>query len=556
MAKIRFTLDPSKSDAELAKAILEIARENFDLDEEEEEVAKHGGPGPHPGTGTEQTVHGSGGGGASLEQRLWEAEDEASRKEQMWLEDQAANGLADEDYYEWSKDYDLNQGYRGRDNWVDMAQVSEDNWRQKVELPERPGIDDNTEAVKLAEKKWYESYQAEADVSPVMRKVAAETGGTLEGSEYRIKTERSLRRKIVQDAHELGISLDEAAANVRDGLRYTVSWEADDQFFPKADKLLDSLKSEGWEIYDHKNKNFFAPGDHYDGVNLQLTDGTSFFEVQLHTPGSLQLKERSHELLDQLRLDLPEEKREEITEEMYDLWNSSTDHRPPGHETWGTRSNINVGKAAILKAGVDYYIYTADGETPLALFRATGARIERFESGSWVESSYTLPDLQGLGGSADFERVADSAALKLIVDLPKKKEPTDFSTDIKVAKSDDYKNLVFGWASVAFSEDGTQILDHQGHAIDIEDLEDAAYNFTVKGYGTGDMHQSENFGELVESIVLTQEKAELMGIPPGTTPQGWWVGFRVPPEYHEQVRTGKRTMFSIEGTAKLEPYSD
>lgn len=135
-----------------------------------------------------------------------------------------------------------------------------------------------------------------------------------------------------------------------------------------------------------------------------------------------------------------------------------------------------------------------------------------------------------------------------------KRVSKDFSAPVEIAKKDDYKNLVFGWASVAFSPDGTQILDKQGHAIDIEDLEDAAYNFTVNKYGSGDMHKSEDFGELVESMVFTDEKIELLGLPTNTIPQGWWVGFRVPPEEHEKVRVGDRTMFSIEGTAKLEPY--
>lgn len=130
----------------------------------------------------------------------------------------------------------------------------------------------------------------------------------------------------------------------------------------------------------------------------------------------------------------------------------------------------------------------------------------------------------------------------------------DFSAPVEVAKADEYKNLVFGWASVAFSKDGTQILDRQGHAIDVEDLEEAAYNFTLHSYGSGDMHKSEGFGELVESMVFTDEKLELLGLEKGSVPQAWWVGFKVPPEYHQQVREGKRTMFSIEGTAKLEPY--
>ena len=79
----------------------------------------------------------------------------------------------------------------------------------------------------------------------------------------------------------------------------------------------------------------------------------------------------------------------------------------------------------------------------------------------------------------------------------------------------------------------------------------------VKSYGSGDMHKSENFGHLVESMVFTKEKAELLGIPAGTIPEAaWWVGFKVPPDEHKRVRDGDRTMFSIEGSAKLQPLDD
>jgi hypothetical protein len=128
-----------------------------------------------------------------------------------------------------------------------------------------------------------------------------------------------------------------------------------------------------------------------------------------------------------------------------------------------------------------------------------------------------------------------------------------FEATIDIAKIDRYKNQVFGWASVALSADGTQVVDRQGDTIDINDLEDAAYKFVVKSFGTGDMHRSEGFGNLIESVVYTPEKVEAMGLKPGSLPSAWWVGFQVPPEYHEMVRSGKRKMFSIQGTAKRHP---
>lgn len=130
-----------------------------------------------------------------------------------------------------------------------------------------------------------------------------------------------------------------------------------------------------------------------------------------------------------------------------------------------------------------------------------------------------------------------------------------FAPTINVVDAENPQNLVFGWANVAYTADGTQLLDNQGHMIDIEDLEHMAYNFTVKYRQSGDMHKSDAFGELVESMVFTPEKLEALGIPDASLPTAWWVGFRLPPEHAEAVRSGKRTMFSIEGTARLEPVS-
>ena len=42
-----------------------------------------------------------------------------------------------------------------------------------------------------------------------------------------------------------------------------------------------------------------------------------------------------------------------------------------------------------------------------------------------------------------------------------------------------------------------------------------------------------------------------LGIPDGTIPEGWWVGFRVSdPDVWEKVKDGTYKMFSIEGTGE------
>jgi len=125
-----------------------------------------------------------------------------------------------------------------------------------------------------------------------------------------------------------------------------------------------------------------------------------------------------------------------------------------------------------------------------------------------------------------------------------------FTAPIEIAKSDSRKNLVFGWANVTIN-DGNQVVDHQGHMIDVDDLESAAYNFAVKYRKTGDSHAGEGFGDLVESLVVTEDKIEKGGFPEEMLGK-WWVGFKVPDEDWDRVERGERSMFSIQGRAQLE----
>lgn len=128
-----------------------------------------------------------------------------------------------------------------------------------------------------------------------------------------------------------------------------------------------------------------------------------------------------------------------------------------------------------------------------------------------------------------------------------------FAPRVEISKTEADKNLVFGWASVAFTKDGRQLDDLQGHSIDLDDLEDAAYNFVINYRKTGEMHFGEDMGEMVESVVFTPEKLNQLGLEPDAVPLGWWVGFRVPPSVFAKVKSGVYKMFSIQGKATLEP---
>ena len=142
---------------------------------------------------------------------------------------------------------------------------------------------------------------------------------------------------------------------------------------------------------------------------------------------------------------------------------------------------------------------------------------------------------------------------------PQKKEPASnvIKGRFKIAKSDDDKHLAFVWANVAIRADGEEIEDWQEDIIEPEELENAAYQYVLLYREGGEMHERGGAAVLVESVVFTEEKMQAMGIPAGTLPIGWWIGFKVTDEdVWEKVKDGTYPMFSIEGEAERVEVED
>ena len=119
-----------------------------------------------------------------------------------------------------------------------------------------------------------------------------------------------------------------------------------------------------------------------------------------------------------------------------------------------------------------------------------------------------------------------------------------------ITKTDDDKRLVFGWANVAIRKNGEQIKDWQNDMIDPEDLEEAVYKYVLNFRNAGEEHipTLRKKGRLVESVMFTEEKLKAMGIPLGTVPLGWWIGFYVDDDAAwEKIKSGHYKMFSVEG---------
>jgi len=124
-----------------------------------------------------------------------------------------------------------------------------------------------------------------------------------------------------------------------------------------------------------------------------------------------------------------------------------------------------------------------------------------------------------------------------------------------IAKIEPEQRRFYGWAYVAKTADGQQVVDHSGDRIDTPEamasLEDAFHRY-VRDSGSGD-DQHELFGasKLVEAVAITKSKAELMGFH-GPVQEGLWVGFEAMPSpagdaLWERVKSGERSMLSIVG---------
>ena len=130
----------------------------------------------------------------------------------------------------------------------------------------------------------------------------------------------------------------------------------------------------------------------------------------------------------------------------------------------------------------------------------------------------------------------------------------------EIKKVDDERRLVFGWASIVDPQkfEKKLMVDLQGDAIALDDLETSVYAYMIDSRAADEMHQRDATAtKCVESIVFTPEKIEKLGLAPDALPLGWWVGFHVEDDaVWKGVKEGRYEMFSIRGVGTREPLSD
>jgi hypothetical protein len=153
----------------------------------------------------------------------------------------------------------------------------------------------------LADRELAARREAEPTITAMMKRLESQLEyGELAGLDNALKSEDRFKEKLaVQIARRPELPADRLAAEIHDGIRYTIVFD-DERYAAGVSAACGRLEREGYELLVR------APrwGDElYRGVNSRWADPAGqVFEVQFHTPASLAAKERTHEAYEQ-RLD-------------------------------------------------------------------------------------------------------------------------------------------------------------------------------------------------------------------------------------------------------------
>lgn len=136
-----------------------------------------------------------------------------------------------------------------------------------------------------------------------------------------------------------------------------------------------------------------------------------------------------------------------------------------------------------------------------------------------------------------------------------KKKTQGAGVRAKVAKADPVRRMVTAIFYACTDRDGRPVVDHSGEIVSQYEIERAFQDGMIKGIIGGEMHvrdedgQKIPVGRVVEVFVITDEKAETLGL--GTGLRGAVGTIHVPDEdAFRKVVSGQYSMVSIGGKAR------
>ena len=149
------------------------------------------------------------------------------------------------------------------------------------------------------------------DILPALKRVeATNPDRRLAGLEHMIKHEDRLKEKVADYLQAPDLTVREAVGMVPDAVRFTLIYTPQ-RYADGVQADVELLKAEGFELIKLKN---LWTDDQYKGINSQwCRPETSLrFEVQFHTPESLEAKELTHEAYERIRALAPPTERAEL----------------------------------------------------------------------------------------------------------------------------------------------------------------------------------------------------------------------------------------------------
>lgn len=187
---------------------------------------------------------------------------------------------------------------------------------------EPPKPEASADAVREAKALRAKAVALEPVITKLMLDLRDKSGGEFVQLDQRVKSTKSLARKIDADAEsEYNGDREVAARNVSDAVRYTLKVE-DENYSKSLETTVNALEAAGFTL---RIKNFWQGGDTYDGVNIKARKDGVEVEIQLHTPSSFEHKHGStavqgtHPIYKEYQVELNDSVRQQKWDKMIDI---------------------------------------------------------------------------------------------------------------------------------------------------------------------------------------------------------------------------------------------
>lgn len=182
----------------------------------------------------------------------------------------------------------------------------------------------------LAKNIYNNAYKKEPQITKNVKQAAEMSGSKMYGLEHRLKTKESIQRKIETDSKEKSISIQKAASDIKDAIRYTTI-SNDDDFVNNYEKMKSLLDIIGYS--EVRCKNYFQLYKEgkvkHKSVQSVFQDPDGYkFEIQFQTPSSQLAKDKKVPIYEERRKPgLSRSRQIELEKQMEDLAKKVTEPR-------------------------------------------------------------------------------------------------------------------------------------------------------------------------------------------------------------------------------------